>query len=111
MKKKIIHISILITLIVVSTIFVAAKRGTLDTHQKCPDDYDKTNDAGMAEYKTDMDKWTNNFFDSHPGATLDDWSKARYQFWVDNKCVAALQRYAERKDPVKMKLIEDTLKE
>lgn len=106
-----LYASILIILMVLGIIFVAAKRGTIATHHKCPDDYDKTTDAGMAEYKIDMDKWTNDFFDSHPGATLDDWSKARYQFWVDNKCVAALRRYAESKDPAKMELIIDTLKE
>lgn len=115
MKKKMIYILILIALIALGVILVAAKRGTLDTHQKCPDDYDKTTDAGMAEYKTDMDKWTNDFFDSHPGSTLDDWSKARYQFWIDNDCKEALRRYKETKDgnadPTKMNLIEDTIQE
>lgn len=39
--------------------------------------------------------WTNEFYDLHPGATLSDWSGARYQFWVENNCTAALQRYEE----------------
>lgn len=113
MKKKIFYISILIILITLGLIFVASKRGTLGTHQKCPDAYAKT-DAGMVEYKIDMDKWTNDFFDTHPGATLDDWSKTRYQFWVANGCVAALQRYKDGidgKDPDKMKLIEGAIME
>ena len=38
------------------------------------------------------------FFDAHPDATLLDWSMARYQFWVDNNCTAALQRYEEVKN-------------
>lgn len=114
MKKKILYISILIILITLGVIFVAAKRGTLNTHQKCPDYYDRTTESGMAEYKTATDKFTNDFFDTHPGATLSDWSKARYQFWVNNDCVAALQRYKDGidgKDPYKMKLIEGTIQE
>jgi hypothetical protein len=110
-KNRLLYISILIILVALSTAFYVSKRGTLRTHQKCPDDYAKT-DAGMVEYKKDMDKWTNAFFDTSPGATLSDWSKARYQFWVDNNCAAAIQRYKEGldgKDPDKMKLIEDTI--
>lgn len=113
MKRKIIYISIFIILIALGVIFYLSKRGTLDAHQKCPDEYANT-EVGTIEYKTDIDKWTNSFYDSHPGSTLSDWSKARYQFWVANGCVAALRRYEEGlngKDPDKIKLINDTIKE
>ena len=63
---------------------------------KCPDDYTDT-DAGFNEKLADINKWTNDFYDNHPGATLGDWNKARYQFWVDNKCTEALKRYNEAK--------------
>ena len=113
MKRNIIYILIFITIITIGSFFYLSKHETLETLQKCPDDYVKTND-GDEEYKKDMDKWTNDFFDLNPGATLDDWGKARYQFWVDNKCEAALKRYAEGlegKDPTKMELINNTINE
>ena len=53
---------------------------------------------GTAEYNSDLDRWSNNFYDTHPGATVSDWSTARYQFWVDNNCTAALQRYKDADD-------------
>lgn len=63
---------------------------------KCPDDYPDT-DIGLNEKMADMDKWTNQFYDDHPGSTLGDWNKARYQYWVDNKCTKALERYNQAK--------------
>lgn len=63
---------------------------------KCPDDYADT-DEGSAKYIADTNQWTNNFYDAHPAATLADWSAARYQFWVDNNCRTALERYDEAK--------------
>ncbi|MFA5932422.1 MAG: hypothetical protein WC793_03550 [Candidatus Paceibacterota bacterium] len=63
---------------------------------KCPDDYPDT-DAGFNEKMADMNKWTNDFYDNHPGATLGDWNKARYQYWIDNRCTEALKRYNESK--------------
>jgi len=64
-------------------------------HQKCPDDYA---DSELSQYNIDFDKWTNEFYDTHPDATLSDWSNARYKFWVINDCVAALKRYNEVKN-------------
>ncbi len=75
---------------------------------KCPDDY-----ATSEEQMTALDEWTNNYYDNHPGATLSDWSKARYQFWVDNKCTKAIERYNEAKsgnaDPETMNFIKETI--
>lgn len=82
--------------------------------QKCPDDY-ADDDAGSAEYIASTNKWTNDFFDAHPGATLSDWSAARYQFWVDNNCVAALERYRVAKegnaDPAATEMIRAVVQE
>ena len=113
MKRKILYISAGVALLILFSIFYFSKSPAPEqiAHQKCPDDYG-TDDAGSAEYLADFDKWTNNFYDNHPGATLSDWSAARYQFWVDNNCSAALQRYEEFKagkaDPATLKTIEDT---
>lgn len=63
---------------------------------RCPDDYADT-DAGFNEKMADMNKWTNEFYDNHPGASLGEWNKGRYQFWVDNNCAKALERYNEAK--------------
>lgn len=67
--------------------------------QKCPDDYG-IDDAGSTEYLAATNKWTNDFFDAHPNATLRDWTLARQQFWVDNNCTQALQRYSAYVDQV-----------
>ena len=64
---------------------------------KCPDDYG-TDDAASATYLAATNKWTNDFYDTHPDATLTDWAVARQQFWVDNNCTASLQRYDEYKN-------------
>lgn len=81
---------------------------------KCPDEYG-TDDAGSAEYLASMDTWTNNFYDLHRDATLTDWSAARYQFYIDNNCTAALQRHQDatdgKADPEAMKQVEVSIRE
>ena len=75
---------------------------------KCPDDY-----ATEKEQMTAMNNWTNEYYDNHPGATLSDWSIARYKFWVDNKCEKAIERYNEAKngkaDLKTMNFIKETI--
>ena len=82
--------------------------------QKCPDDYADT-DAGSKELMAAVDSWTNAFYDAHPGASLSDWSAARHQFWVDNNCTAALERYEAAKndkaDPETMIKMESGVRE
>ena len=77
---------------------------------KCPDDY-ATNEEQVAAF----DKWTNDFYDANPEATISDWSAARHQFWVDNNCTAALERYQSAQDgtadPATVKMIDDALQE
>src|SRR3989344_399805 len=81
---------------------------------KCPDDY-ATDNAGSAEYLAAMDKWTNDFYDVYPGATLSEWAAARHQFYVDNNCTAALQRYETARegkaDPLLMEPINEAIEE
>lgn len=80
----------------------------------CPDDYG-TDDAGSAAYLAVTNKWTNDFFDAHPDANMTDWSHARYQFWVDNHCTAALERYeqanAGKADPEMMKRVDGVIRD
>lgn len=81
---------------------------------KCPEDF-ANDDAGYAEQMIAFEKWTNDFYDSHPGATLSDWNQARLQFYVDNDCTTTLERYKDMKegrgDPVRQKIIRDALQE
>ncbi len=93
MKRNIFYILIIVAFSVGLYFLI---NSTLETEVKCSDDYPNT-DTGSAEYIADFDKWTNDFYDKHPGATLFDWSKARYQFWVDNDCTASLEGYEEAK--------------
>jgi hypothetical protein len=112
MKKNLIYILIATILIFLGVILYF--HYNINTRLKCPDEYANT-DKGSNEYQNDLDKWTNQFYKTYPSATLSDWNKARYQFWVDNNCKEALRRYKEAKDgnadPNKMKLIEDTMQE
>ncbi len=111
MKKTISNILIVIAVFGAMHLLVS----TLPEAQlKCSDEYADT-DAGSAEYLADFDKWTNNFYDTHPGAGLADWSKARYQFWEDNNCTESIEKYNEAKagkaDPATMRLINNGIKD
>ena len=97
MKRNIVYIVIPLVVIAILYFFVGPMSKQANTQQKCPEDYG-TDDAGSAEYLADFDKWTNDFYDNNPGATLTEWSAARVQYWKDNNCVAALARYKEAKD-------------
>ncbi|MDO8514231.1 MAG: hypothetical protein Q7S50_01675 [bacterium] len=111
MKNKLLYISILPVLLT-GGYFIYSHFSPIGA--KCPDDY-ANDDAGSAEYLAATDKWTNDFYDGHPGATLADWSAARYQFWIDNSCTAALQRYDEAKagkaDPAAMERIRSGIQD
>ena len=96
MKRKIIYISIFVIIIATCAVFYFYKSSSAE-QARCPDDY-ATDDAGSAEYLASMDKWTNDFYDAHPGSSLSEWATARHQFWVDNDCTLALQRYEQAKN-------------
>lgn len=63
---------------------------------KCPESFPET-DAGDEERLAAMNKWTNDFYDSHPGASLSEWSEARHQFYIDNGCAKSLEKYEQAK--------------
>ena len=90
-KKIIIGIYSVVIIVVLVVFFFHSKTEISQSKQKCPDNYAST-DAGSAEHQADLDKWSNNFYDTHTEATFSDWSKARYQFWVDNNCTDAFSR-------------------
>ena len=110
MKKFLPYILVLV--ILCAGFYFFASSGKSDA-LKCPDDY-ADDDAGSAAYVAATNKWTNDFYDAHPGATLADWSAARYQFWLDHHCTAALQRYQDAKDgkanPATMEWISNDLR-
>jgi hypothetical protein len=109
MKKNILYLSILFVVFAI-LYFVVGPITKPVTLEKCEDDYADT-DVGSAEYLADFDKWTNDFYDNNPGATLTDWSKARYDYWVKNNCQVAIARYNEAKvgkaDPEVMEKIDN----
>ena len=111
LRKKLIYIGIATVVTVGSVAIYLYPNATL---AKCPDDYG-TDDAGSAEYVAATNKWTNDFFDANPGASLSDWAEARHQFWVDNHCTAALESYEQAKagkaDPETMEMIDGILRE
>jgi hypothetical protein len=58
--------------------------------KKCPEDYPNT-DEGVRERLAAMNNWTNEYYDTHPGATLADWIKARGDFYKEHNCVKTLK--------------------
>lgn len=96
MRRKKLYISIPVIFIALCAILYFNYGPAPNKLSKCPDAYPDT-DVGFNEKMADMNKWTNDFYDNHPGATLGDWNKARYQFWIDNNCTEALKRYNEAK--------------
>ena len=109
MKLKIPHVLIAgIALIVIASVAFGGHKPV------CPEDFG-TDDAGSAQYLAATDKWTNDFFDANPDATLKEWGEARHQFWVDNHCLATLKSYEEAKagkvDPKTEKVVDDILRD
>ena len=111
MKTKVLYLCLLVILCG-GSYFISSYLHP--TTQKCPDDY-SNDDAGSAEYLAAMDKWTNDFYDAHPGATLSDWAEARHQFYISNHCAAALERYEQAKagkaDPEIMKRVDNVIRD
>src|SRR6185369_16523543 len=105
MKKKLLYIAILFSVLIAGVAIYSYPSATL---AMCPDDFG-TDDAGSAAYTASVDGWTNAFFDSHPDASMTDWAEARHQYWIDNHCTAALQSYEDVKagkvDSAKMEMV------
>lgn len=93
MKTKIFYISVVVAFITICAILYFSKSPASEqiAYQKCPEDYAE-NDIGTAEYRDALIDWTSEFFETHPRATVSDWAMVKYQLWVDNNCVVAMQR-------------------
>ncbi len=76
----------------------------------CPDDFATSEESTAA-----MNAWTNSYFDTHLDASMGDWARARRQFYVDNHCIAALERVQQaedgKADPETMNIINDVLRD
>lgn len=76
---------------------------------KCPQDYENSDEKIAA-----FEKWTNDFYDKNPNASLGDFSEARKDFYIQNNCKEALQRYEDYRagnvDPKTKEMIEELLK-
>jgi len=116
MKKIRIYLFVAILFVLFFGIYVY--QGSTDKFsvqkQPCPDEFSDT-DAGSAEYLIAIDKWTNDFYDTHQGASLSDWSEARFRFWIENDYVEAIKRYKEanagKADTEVMERIQEGLRE
>lgn len=114
-KRNLIYIAMFL-IIAVTGFYVYGRSDKVVSvgHQKCPDDFG-TDDAGSADYLAATNKWTNDFYDTHPGASLGDWARARYDFLVENNCTLALQRIEDARrgkaDPVAMETIQKAITE
>ncbi|MEK7606269.1 MAG: hypothetical protein AAB458_01595 [Patescibacteria group bacterium] len=112
------HIELLVPWIFIAiyTVLFSVSVGIIpiDHRAVCPDAYGQ-DDAGSAAYLASTDKWTNDFFDHHPDADMTDWAQARRQFWIDNHCTAALERYEQAKagkaDPKVMEAVNKVIQE
>jgi hypothetical protein len=122
MKNKPLYLGILVILAVGAYFIVSQQHPTTQNitsyqppiTQKCPDDYSK-DDVGSAERQAALEKWSDDFYNSYPEATIVDWADARHQFWVDNNCTAALQRYQDvldgKADPVTVERVKNALQD
>ena|SRR3989344_8144623 len=111
MKRSLLYISIVI---VISALLYFYDTQTPKALARCPEDYAET-DAGFEDKGIALDKWINDFYDKYPNASLSDFARARYDFYIQNNCDKTLQRYYEAKegkgDPEEMKIIRDTIQE
>jgi len=76
----------------------------------CPDDF-KDSEKEIASFS----KWTDEFYQNNPNATIKEMSQARVAFWRENNCKEALKRYddymAGNADEETKQLIETATKE
>jgi len=111
MKKKLLYIGIVAIVLVGGFAIYSYRSASL---AKCPSAYG-TDEAGSAEYLAATNKWTNDFFDTNPDATLMEWAEARRRFWIANDCTKELQAYENAKagkvDPKKMQEVEGILRD
>jgi len=81
-KSKILFIAILPVIGVAIYLFWGAST------VRCPDDFTNFNEQSIA-----FDKWTKDFYDKNPNASIEDFAEARMDFLQNNNCDEALKRY------------------
>ena len=57
---------------------------------KCPDDY-----ATFEESSAAFDEWLVAYLETNPRASVPEMTEARKQFYIENNCTAALERFEE----------------
>jgi len=55
---------------------------------KCPEDFSNSEEKVSA-----FDKWTKNFYEKNPDASIGDLVDARNNYYRENNCTEALKRY------------------
>lgn len=70
-----------------------AKAGNPADSLKCPSAYPTAEEA-TASFQT----FSNNYYTSHPGASVSDLLKARYDFYVSHNCTQELDAYKQAQD-------------
>lgn len=112
MKRNIFYIAIAITFFLALNFYFKVPEPK--ARHICPEDFPET-DAGFEEKRVALDGWINGFYDKNPNASLSEFSKARFKFYLENKCDRTLQRYYEAKegkgDTEEMKMIRETINE
>lgn len=102
LKKRNIAVAITSVLIFVTALLLSGQKtdkqeiSSTPPALKCPESYPE-NDSGDEERLAAMNKWTNDFYDSHPGSSLSEWAEARHQFYIDNRCTKSLEKYEQAK--------------
>jgi hypothetical protein len=56
----------------------------------CPDDY-----ATFEESSAAFDEWLVAYLETNPQASVPEMTEARKQFYIENNCTAALERFEE----------------
>lgn len=57
---------------------------------KCPEDFTNSEEQILA-----FNKWTKDFRDKNPNASISDLTKARQNYYKENNCTEAIKRYED----------------
>lgn len=121
MKKIKIITSVFIVLIIAIILLVALGRQEENIAQddevgvamKCPDDYET-----IEEQEAALGMFMDEFFAENPQASVGDFAKARLEFYRQNNCEEALERYEKAKsgnlneeDQKIMEIIDEVISE
>jgi hypothetical protein len=110
MKIEQLKIPIICIILILAVVVLVKKSGKVNDGLLCPSQY-QTSEAAMAAFKT----FSDNFYQSHPNASIGDMFQARHDFYISHNCtkeLAAYQQAADGKaDPKTMKIIDNAIQE